>query len=133
MSELSHAQAQELFSDYREGSLPPERATEVRAHLAACRDCKRDYDSFASAVSSLMQLKAQAPPDFLGAVQGQIRRRSRGRFFVKKSPWARFPLELVSFITLMIMLVVYLFLRVAEPHKVQEGGGTPPAPMAPGH
>ena len=119
---LDHAKAQELFSDYRGGALPAERAAAVREHLRECAACKRDYDGFAMAVSSLTRLKVEAPPDFLSTIQGEIRRRSRGRFFARRSAFARFPLELVSLITLMIMLVVYLFLTVTEPKRVHEVG-----------
>jgi len=124
--ELSHAQAQERFSDYRDGSLAPADREAVRAHLSACAACKREYAAFADTVSSLMKLKSEAPANFLPAVQEAIRRRSRGRFYGKKSFWTRFPIELVSLITLMLMLVVYLFLTIAEPRKLREGGGAAP-------
>ena len=126
-SELSQAQAQERFSDYRDGALAPADREAVRAHLGACADCKREYLAFADTVSSLMKLKSEAPPNFLPAVQEAIRRRSRGRFYGKKTFWTRFPIELVSLITLLIMLVVYLFLTIAEPRKLNEGGAGPPA------
>jgi predicted anti-sigma-YlaC factor YlaD len=124
-SPLDHAAVQELFTDYRDGTLAAEKATEVRDHLASCEACRKEYDEFVQAVTSLGRLRTQAPPNFLSGIQTQIRRRSRGRFFVRRT--ARFPLELVSLITLMIMLVVYLFLTFAEPKKVHEGGGRPGA------
>ena len=122
---MEHAEAKERFSAYRDGDLPPGEVEAVRAHLAECKDCKHDYDEFANAVSSLIRLKASAPPDFVRSLKGEIARRSRGRFFARKPP--RFPLEVVSLITLMLMLVVWLYLRVSEPSKVHEGGGAPPA------
>ncbi|HJZ88986.1 MAG TPA: zf-HC2 domain-containing protein [Polyangia bacterium] len=123
---LDHAQVQELFSDFRDGSLDPARTEAVRTHLHGCASCRKEYMAFADTVSSLMKLKTPAPPDFVETVQGAIRRRSRGRFFARKPP--RFPLELVSLITLMIMLVVYLFLTIGEPKKVREGTSPPKAP-----
>ena len=122
---MNHAEVKERFSAYRDGDLPPAEAEAVRAHLGECKDCKREFDDFGQAVSSLIRLKSAAPPDFVRSLQGEIRRRSRGRFFSRKPP--RFPLEVVSLITLMLMLVVWLFLRVSEPSKVHEGGGAPPA------
>ena len=122
---MTHAEAKERFSAYRDGDLAPSEADAVRAHLGECKDCKREFDDFGQTVSSLIRLKSVAPPDFVRSLQGEIRRRSRGRFFSRKPP--RFPLEIVSLITLMLMLVVWLFLRVSEPSKVHEGGGAPPA------
>jgi anti-sigma factor RsiW len=122
---VNHAEVKERFSAYRDGELPAAEADAVRAHLGECKDCKREFDEFGQTVSSLIRLKSSAPPDFMRSLQGEIRRRSRGRFFSRKAP--RFPLEIVSLITLMLMLVVWLFLRVSEPSKVHEGGGAPPA------
>jgi predicted anti-sigma-YlaC factor YlaD len=123
---LSHTEAQELFSDYREGGLSVDRATSVREHLESCAGCRAEYDWFVKTVSALGTLKSGAPADFLTSVQGEIRRRSRGRFFVRKTP--RFPLEIVSLLTLLIMLVVYLFMTVAEPKKVHDAPALPGGP-----
>jgi predicted anti-sigma-YlaC factor YlaD len=124
---MTHAEVKDRFSAYRDGELAPAEAEAVRAHLGECKDCKHDYDEFAQAISSLIRLKSVAPPDFVRSLQGEIRRRSRGRFFSRKPP--RFPLEIVSLITLMLMLVVWLYLRVSEPSRVREGapGGAPAA------
>ena len=122
---MNHAEVKERFSAYRDGELPPAEAEAVRAHLGECKDCKREFDEFGQTVSSLIRLKSSAPPDFMRSLKGEIRKRSRGRFFARKPP--RFPLEVISLITLMLMLVVWLFLRVSEPSKVHEGGGPPAA------
>ena len=122
---MTHAEVKERFSAFRDGDLPPAEAEAVRAHLGECKDCKHEFDEFGVTISSLIRLKSMAPPDFMRSLQGEIRRRSRGRFFARKPP--RFPLEIVSLITLMLMLVVWLFLRVSEPSKVHEGSGSAPA------
>jgi predicted anti-sigma-YlaC factor YlaD len=122
---VTHAEVKERFSAYRDGDLPPAEAEAVRTHLGECKDCKHYFDEFGVTISSLIRLKSAAPSDFMRSLQGEIRRRSRGRFFSRKPP--RFPLEIVSLITLMLMLVVWLFLRVSEPSKVHEGGSAPPA------
>lgn len=54
------AAAQELISDYVDGSLSPDREAELRAHLESCRDCRelaRDFTSIVREAKGLVSLE----------------------------------------------------------------------------
>lgn len=53
--------AQERFSELLDGRLAEPDTAEVRAHLAACPDCQRDYASLASTLSALDRLPPAQP------------------------------------------------------------------------
>ena len=123
---MDHGEAQDRFSEYREKSLSAAEARAVREHLETCGLCRSEYEAFVSTLSELSRLKSQGPApsaEFLPSLQEAIRRRSRGRFFSKRA--SRFPLEMVSLITLLIMLVLYLFMIAIEPRKVREKASRP--------
>jgi anti-sigma factor RsiW len=117
---MDHAQAQDTFSDYVDGSLPERVRTEVDQHLAACIQCRTELTSFRKTVGSLGGLKQVAPPSFLGDITNQIYKRSRGRFF--KPRWklfGRIPFEWVSLGTIIAMLVYYIAMMHGSPGSVK--------------
>jgi anti-sigma factor RsiW len=57
------AAAQELISDYADGSLAPDQEAELKAHLEGCRDCRelaRDFDSIVRGAKGLVSLEPPA-------------------------------------------------------------------------
>jgi anti-sigma factor RsiW len=120
---VDHAQAQDQFSDYVDGSLVERDRSALEQHLAACIQCRTELESFRRALGSLGQLKQPAPEKFLPNIQQQIHRRSKGRFFGKR--WllfGRIPFEWVSLGMIIAMLVYYLAMIHGTP------GGVKPAP-----
>jgi anti-sigma-K factor RskA len=53
--------AQERFADLLDGRLPEAGTAEVRAHLASCPDCQREYASLARTLAALDALPAAKP------------------------------------------------------------------------
>ena len=53
--------AQERFADLLDGRLAEADTTEVRAHLASCPDCQREYSSLAQTLTALDALPAAKP------------------------------------------------------------------------
>lgn len=51
----------ELFIDYQDGTLPPDAAAEVRAHLTSCPACQREWSALQEITRKLDQLPAPAP------------------------------------------------------------------------
>ena len=131
---MTHAEVEAKFSDYSEGELTNREAAEIRAHLATCDSCRAAYEGFLGTVWKVSKLRThgpQPPERFLESLKGRIHDRSQGRFFSHKRLWARFPLETVSFVTLLVLLVTYIVLVALEPTRVQEvvpgsSGGAPP-------
>ena len=120
---MTHAEVETRFSEYSEGELPEAEAAQVKTHLAKCDTCRTAYEGFLGAVWKVSKLRTQAPPPperFLESLKGRIHDRSQGRFFSHKRLWARFPLETVSFVTLLVLLVTYIVLVALEPTRVQE-------------
>lgn len=57
--------AEELFSDYREGSLAAPLARELENHLDECAACRELYRAFLDVTEALGALSVPAPPDTL--------------------------------------------------------------------
>jgi hypothetical protein len=51
----------ELFIDYQDGSLPPDEAAQMRAHLASCPTCQREWSALQEITRKLDQLPQPAP------------------------------------------------------------------------
>lgn len=51
----------ELFIDYQDGTLPPDEAVQMRAHLASCPTCQREWSALQEITRKLDQLPAPAP------------------------------------------------------------------------
>jgi len=115
-------QAQELFSAYREGDLPPDEVKAFEGLLASDAEAQEEYDKFCRTLESLALLsKEPAPDDFVEKLQGRMRRRSGGKLF-GANRWGhvtRVPYELFSLVLILIILTVYMLLlpvsRIAAP------------------
>ncbi|MBI2511732.1 MAG: zf-HC2 domain-containing protein [Opitutae bacterium] len=51
----------ELFIDYQDGSLPPDEAAQMRAHLASCPTCQREWSALQEITRKLDQLPPPEP------------------------------------------------------------------------
>lgn len=51
----------ELFIDYQDGTLPPDDAAQVRAHLASCPTCQREWSALQEITRKLDLLPAEQP------------------------------------------------------------------------
>jgi anti-sigma factor RsiW len=108
---MTHEEAKERFDDYREGELPEGEQQAMTEHLAVCDSCRESYARFLETMNAVSRIPgARAPAGFVDAVQGQIRRRSRGRFFASRPDWSnRLPFELLSVVMLVAILAIFLF------------------------
>lgn len=74
-----------LLSAYLDGETTPPETALVEAHVSSCDDCQQELDALAETAGALARLArsdpAAAPPDFVAAVQGAIRHRSRDRYY----------------------------------------------------
>jgi predicted anti-sigma-YlaC factor YlaD len=123
---MEHQQAQELFSDYLDGELPPEEQEAFLSHLQCCAICQKELNTLKQMIHSLSGLpKVPVPHGFDRKVQQRIYRRSHGRFFRSESVFMRLPFEWVSFIIIIIMLVLYLFM--IQNHMKSVSPTLPPA------
>ncbi len=118
MSAMDHARAEELFSAYVDGELAPADRAALDEHLGACERCRGELDLFQKTVGAMHSAGASAPPsgpsaEFMDALRAQINTRSRGRFFGKRPRSYR--LELISLVTLVIALTIYVVLSLAQP------------------
>lgn len=116
---MDHAQAQDTFSDYLDGTLVERVRTEVDQHLAVCIQCRTELESLRRTVGSLARLRQTAPAELLPGIKQQIYRRSRGRFFAPRwKLFGRIPFEWVSLATIIAMLVYYLAMLHGSPGGV---------------
>ena len=127
-------QAQELFSAYREGELPPDQVRALEEKLARDETAREEYERFCRAMDSLALLKSvePAPEDFVEKLQRRMKRRSGGRLF-GVNRWgqvSRVPYELISLVLILIILSLYLVaLPVVEVHHPSgPASGDEPSP-----
>ena len=112
-----------------------ERAALERA-LEEDPGLRRELDELRAAVAVLRHLPpADAPDDFLRAVQSRIRRRTQGRYFGVATPRYRFQIEAVFNILLIALLfALYLLATPAAdppPVPLRERPAAPTQPAAP--
>ena len=118
-----HTRVQETFSSYLEGDLEDKERQRVQEHLGTCIQCRTQLERFRTTLGRLGGLHEKAPKNFLGDIQGQIRSRSKGRFFSgPRHLFGRIPYEWISLAMIVAMLVYYIFTRLGTP------GGVSPAP-----
>lgn len=117
---MDHAQAQDEFSDFVDGTLPELRRAEIEQHLATCIQCRTELAAFRRTLGSLGRLKQPAPASLPADVKQQIYRRSRGRFFAPRwKLFGRIPFEWISLATIIAMLVYYLAILHGTPSGVR--------------
>jgi hypothetical protein len=98
----------ELFSEYYEGSLAPEKAKEVESLIASDAKYKKAYEDFEKTMEMLSGMhKMSAPMDFDKKVEDTIHRRSGGRFFGKRAFGERIPYEILAIIVMLVAGAVY--------------------------
>jgi anti-sigma factor RsiW len=152
--EHPHPEIEAELSDLIEKTLPAERQREIEAHLAGCEACRRAHDELRDTMTALSGLhRMGAPQHFEREVEETIRRRSRGRFFGRKTFGDRVPLELLAVLVLVVGIAIAFLLwssqtgslRYEKPPQEPEIApgardvlpepthpGTPPSPVAPG-
>jgi anti-sigma factor RsiW len=106
-------EAQEIeFSDYHDGSMPPDKRAAFERRLASDETFRRDYEKFTEALRALSGLHKMSAPDKLeDKVADTIYRRSAGRFFGPRTLGDRVPLTAIAVVGLVLALVVVLLLR----------------------
>jgi anti-sigma factor RsiW len=116
---MDHAEAQNEFSDFVDGTLADIKRAEVEQHLATCIQCRTELAAFKQTLGSLGRLKQAAPPSLLSDVKQQIYKRSHGRFFAPRwKLFGRIPFEWISLGTIIAMLVYYLAVLHGSPGAV---------------
>src|SRR5688572_12653832 len=100
-----HEEIEAKLSDYAEGTLSAAEKAEVDRHLEGCAACREAAEEAKEALRALSGLhKVSAPQHFDREVAETIRRRSRGRFFGRRTFGDRVPLELIAVLVLGIGL-----------------------------
>jgi hypothetical protein len=106
-----HPEIEAELSDFIEKTLPAARQREIEEHLAGCAPCRTAHEELRQAMDALSGLhKMGAPQHFEREVEETIRRRSRGRFFGRKTFGDRVPLELIAVLVMAIGLAIFFLL-----------------------
>lgn len=121
--ELDSDATVELFSEYYEGNLAPEKAAELEALIKDDARYAEAYADFKKTMEMLSGMhKMSAPMDFDKKVEDTIHRRSGGRFFGKRAFGERIPYELLAIIVMIVAGIVYWMGRSSPTggHKLKE-------------
>ena len=97
------------LSKWVDASMDERELAEFEEEIAVNPELREEAESFRTAVEVLRRLpSAEAPDDFLTAVQSRIRRRTRGRYFGYEYK-VRFPYEAaISVVLIGIMVSLYM-------------------------
>jgi anti-sigma factor RsiW len=126
---VDHQRAQDLLSDYLDGELSAESASELEQHLERCEECRLELESLRETLAVLGGLKPAEPSqDFLQKVNRKVRRRSKSAFDFNFGLDRKIPFEAVSMVLLGILLALYLLLVVLPKEQVDPH---PPVPSRP--
>lgn len=114
----------ERATDWLDDRMSGDERKAFEAELAADPDLAAEVEGLDTVVRTLRRLPgADAPPDFLRAVQSRLRRRSRGRYFGLQVRY-RFPYEaVINGILLASLVVLYMMAMPAA--------DITPTPMSP--
>jgi len=112
---VDHDEATAMFSAYCDQQLGAVERAALDEHLKTCLVCRRELQRFQQTVESVGRLHPMsAPPDFVAGVRDRIHKRSHGRFF-RPGQRGRMPFEVVSLVTLGVVLAVYLVVQLLHP------------------
>jgi hypothetical protein len=128
---MTHDEARDLFSARADDALTAEERRGLEAHLAACAECRREWEGFARTVGLLRAVEpARAPAGFVDRTLAAARRepwpaRLWRRLFV---PWTvKLPLEVAAAL-LVAGFAVLIYER--SPELQQAAGRRATAPPA---
>lgn len=114
-NEPGHEEIEALLVDYVEGTLGEADRARVKTHLETCEECRESTADAGESLRALSGLKKQpAPQNFDQEVAETIRRRSRGRFFGRRTLGDRVPLEILALVVLLLGLGLYFLLRRSD-------------------
>ncbi len=122
---MDHETVMDLFSEYMEGDLDPERDAQVREHLAGCKQCEKEYEQFRATFETMRSLPSVPPPEDLDKnIKRRIRSRSRGKFFAathEPNIVYRVPYEFISLILILIALMcLYVMTMITDLEQVPQ-------------
>lgn len=124
-----HDEYEARLSELVDGSLPPEEQKALEQHIEGCAACKEDLAELRKTMSALSGLnRIPAPQNFDQEVADAIRRRSRGRFFGRRTLGDRVPFELLALVALVLGLALYFFLRGSDTGSLRPFDREPEAP-----
>jgi anti-sigma factor RsiW len=111
----THDEFEARLSEYADGSLADEDRRALEQHLESCSTCRDDLAQLRKTIDALSGLhRMEAPRNFDQEVAETIRRRSRGRFFGRKTLGDRVPFGLLALLALVLGLALYFFLRGSD-------------------
>lgn len=114
-NEPGHEEIEALLVDYLEGTLGEADRARVAAHIESCDECRESTTDAGESLRALSGLKKQpAPQNLPQEVAETIRRRSRGRFFGRRTLGDRVPLEILALLVLALGLGLYFLLRRSD-------------------
>ena len=121
MTDAEREKMEAEFSDYHDGTLPPERKQAFEARLAADAEWRAEWEKFKDALSALSGLhRMAAPQKFDEQVAQTIHRRSGGRFFGRKAFGDRVPFELIAILALAVAIGTFVLMRYSLTGAVHE-------------
>jgi anti-sigma factor RsiW len=105
---MNHEQARASFTCYHDGDLPDGALQEFEEHLAACPDCRIEWESYRRTVGEVSGLRMLAPPDdFATNIAQEIRRHSPRRV-PGEQIFLGLRIALLAFLLIMLFVLVYL-------------------------
>lgn len=114
--QVEHTRVRELLSEYLEGELDEEKASQVADHLSSCEECRAEHDALKKTINVISSLTSvKAPDDFAQKVQKRLRRRVRHRWDRQSPLEQKIPYETICLIMLAILAALYIILYLL-PH-----------------
>ena len=111
----NHDEFEARLSELADGTLPADDRRAVEQHLETCASCREDLAELRKTMDALSGLhRVPAPENFDRDITETIRRRSRGRFFGRRTLGDRVPFELLALLALVLGLALYFFLRGSD-------------------
>lgn len=111
-----------LFIAYLEGDLSEAERDEFRAEMDADAQLRHDFEQFAEIMGGMQSLPFEfAPPDFVDKVQGRIRSRSQGRFFVDNFLYStRIPYEGIAVVMIVVMAAAWILMGKPKDRDIHD-------------
>jgi anti-sigma factor RsiW len=105
---MDHERARASFTCHHDGDLPDGARRELEEHLAACQDCRAEWEAYQRTVGEVSGLRMLAPPDDFAANIAQKIRRHPHRRASGAQIFLGFRIALLAFLLIMLFVLVYL-------------------------